>query len=204
MAKQTSIPASDPTEEILKLMGEIGREEKTLKFINTEYTIRSLTPADEIYVYDRAGNEATSELGRLQLIRIYMTCLMISKIDGKSIDELIFGKERDPLNRDRQIICNTLSELFGTKWDRRAFRLFFKYIWAWSETHLMEIVNDIGVENFLTPEELKVYRDLKLAEEIESASGSIASVAEAEKRLDAVESTLPAESVTPDQAEKAN
>lgn len=153
-------------ELVAKLQG-LGRETIDLSFGGVTFGVRTLAPADEIYVYDRVGIEAGTSVARLVLARVYLAALMIERIDGQAVAEMFKlpgGFYRT--DADRQLICNYLGAVFGQHWDRRAFRLFFRLLWAFSDTRHVTAVGELGVEAFLTPDELELYREYKVSEQM--------------------------------------
>lgn len=159
-----------PQPDVVEKLAKLGREEREVKFGDTVFGIRSMSPADEIYVYDRSAAEASTPVARLLLARVYIACLMIKTIDGTPVEDIFKTPAVEHrTDRDRTLVCNFLSPVFGQQWDRRAFRLFFRLIWAWSETCHLHLVADHGVEAFLTPEELQLYRQVKDSEAVATA-----------------------------------
>lgn len=180
-----------PQEDILATFVGFGCIEEEIVFGDMKFGIRSLSPADEVYAYDRSGLEATTPVSQLLLTRVYIVCLMIRTINGQKIEE--FFKEPEVqfrTDRDRTLVCNLLSPIFGQHWDRRAFRYFFRLLWAWSEVRYLGVVQSHGVEQFLTPEELELYRQIKDSEMVSTALGA-SNLQDIEDRLEDDDESSP-------------
>lgn len=159
-----------PQKDIVEALISLGRSEHEIKFGGMKFGIRSLSPADEIYIYELAAAEARSTVSRLLLARIYIVCLMLRSIDGVPIEALFKTPEADHrTDDDRYLVCRLLGPVFGQQWDRRAFRYFFRLLWAWSEVQHLDVAAEHGVQAFLTPEELELYRQVKDSEAVTTA-----------------------------------
>lgn len=182
--KEQTLNSNNPQAKLREMIKNAGRFRHIFEFYGVKYEIRSLTPRDEIYIFDRASAEAKSELSRISLIRIYSAALMIHSIEDIVIDDLLFKQRLDTYNdSNRDVICNLLGTLFGIDWDRRVFRIFFKYCWSWAETQAAKIVKEKGVESFLTPEELEIYNQYRISEEIENNNNQLLTNAKLEASI---------------------
>lgn len=132
--------------------------------------VRTLNTDDDLFIYEKSAAEASSDLGRFSLIRVYSLCLMLIEFGGVNIYEGIFddpsmlGPESD---RQREDICRIFGGMIRNL-DRRLVRYLFKRCWAWAEAEALKVVKDSSVEDFLTPDELVLYRDLEQSMALES------------------------------------
>ena len=199
------LPASSPTplDSLLADLGQCGVRHHQFECLGAVYRVRTLSVDDEVYCFDRAVTDAASEMGRLAVLRVYLAALMVEGVVAAapppvaptdlavpSLDLALFGRLVSPLEWTGELRAkkvNALAQVFGKAWDKRVFRLFFRYLWAWAETSGKDFVRGVGVEAFLAPDELALYRDLKLAEEVEARAAPVLAALAADRQLAAVD-----------------
>lgn len=160
--------------EILDALGTACSAVHDFEWLGVNYKIRTITPMDEVFVYERAVAEAKSQLARLILIRVYIVALMIVEVEGTNLWEAIFGYERPavPTDKDRSVVCDAIVQALN-QWDRRTFRLFFKYCWAWNESQAAVLIKEKGIESFMTPDEKVAYQEYQKLEQIEAVQAGM-------------------------------
>jgi len=160
--------------EIRDAIGTACSNTHEFEWLEVKYKIRTISPLDEVFIFERASAEAKSQIGRLILIRIYAVALMLEEIGGVNIKETMFTDWNSSKYDDeaRKALCDFAIEAFS-KWDRRSFRLLFKYCWAWNEAHAADLLKDRGIESFMTPEEQDAYRELQKLEAVEAVQSGI-------------------------------
>lgn len=147
---------------------DLGVQRHEFDWGESKFEIQSLTPADEVFIYERAADRSSTQAGRLVFTQLYTTSLMVRKIGELNVHELVFGETKDLLNdTERARICVVMEQVFLHHIDRKVFRYLFKYCWSWSEARAVEFARDKGIESFMTPDELEVYGRMQEAEAIE-------------------------------------
>lgn len=157
--------------KLKKSFVKIGTPIGEVPFGDSKCKIRTLNTDDDVFIYEKATSEASSELGRFALIRVYSLCLMITEMDGTSVYDAIFADAEmlgPKNNQHREELCKEFGQVL-IQLDKQLIRYLFKLCWAWGEAQAFKVVKDASVESFLTPEELTLYRDLQQVLAIESA-----------------------------------